>query len=296
MQRKLNGTTRIVMLLVLLVGSVHIAAAQRRLNVSVEREVGEIRELRIVVPAEEIHVVAGTDGEIAVSGSMPMSSWEFWQGDGWLRSPEEGVYVLQLLGHTPGRRDGRLLIAVPPLVRLTIGGGPNVRVSSRVTELVSNSSSRSSLIVERTTGLRHAEIDKFGGSVELRSPELRTARVNGLETSVILLADQPEFLEVTTMAGDLNIRIGNLSTGVHRFATTSGSIEFRVDDMINAQLTLQTVEGRVAAPDTDLIEDIPTWELIYNEGTARVNLRTYSGDIRTRVTSGQEYRLPHEAD
>ena len=294
MLKKMNGITRIAVLLMLLLGSAHIAAAQRSLSVSVERGVGEIRELRIVIPAEEIRIVAGSEGSIAVSGSMPMSTWEFWQGDGWLRSPEEGAYILQLLGYTSSRLDGRLEIAVPPLVRLTIGGGSNVRVSSRVTELVSNSSSRSSLIIERGTGLRHAEIDKFGGSVELRTPELRTARVNGLETSVMVVADRPEFLEITTMAGDLNIHIDDLITGVHRFATTSGSIVFHVDERIDANLTMQTVEGRVAAPDTGLIEDIPTWELIYEDGTARANLRTYSGDLPTPLTTGQQYGLPHE--
>jgi hypothetical protein len=297
MKSRLCTTTQIAMLFMLLAGSAHVVTAQRMMDVSVKRKVGEIRELLITVPAAEIDIVPGPEGTIAVSGTMPMSTWEFWQGDGWIRSPEEAAYVVQLLGYTPpGRLGGRLEIAVPPLVRLTVGSGPNVRVSSRVTELVARSSSRSNLIVERGTGVRHVEIDKFGGSVELRTPELLTAQVNGLETSVLLIADRPEFLDVTTMSGDLNIHIDILVTGVHRFATTSGSIDFHVDERIDANLTLQTVDGRVAAPDFDFIENIPTWELIYEGGAARVTVRAYSGDIRTRVTTGQEYRLPHEAE
>lgn len=295
MNRKWNGAVRAWMILALLAGSVHAASAQRTLGVSVEQDVGEIRELRIAIPATEIRIVPGPAGEITVTGTMPMSTWEFWQGDGWLRSPEEGSYVLQLLGYSSTGLDGRLEVAVPPVVRLVVGGGPNVRVSSRVTELVSISSSRSNLVIERGTGTRHVEIDKFGGNVELRTPELRTARVNGLETSVMLIADRPENLDITTMTGNLNIHIDYLVTGVHQFTTTSGTIDFHVDEAIDGTLTLQTVEGRVEGPDFGPTE-IPTVELIYEGAQARVNIRTFSGDVRTRVTTGQEYRLPHEND
>jgi DUF4097 and DUF4098 domain-containing protein YvlB len=284
------------MILALLVGSVHAASAQRTLGVSVEQDVGEIRELRIAIPATEIRIVPGPAGEITVTGTMPMSTWEFWQGGGWIRSPEEGAYVLQLLAYSPSERpSGRLEIAVPSVVRLIVGRGQNVRVSSRVTELVSISSSPSNLVMERGTGTRHVEIDSFGGTVELRTPELQTARVNGLETSVMLIADRPKALEITTMTGNLNIHIDNLVTGVHQFATTSGSIDFHVDEAIDATLMLQTVEGRLAPPETGPIE-VQTAELIYEGANARVNIRTFSGDIRTRVTTGQEYRLPHESN
>ncbi|MFW6312863.1 MAG: hypothetical protein ACOC2N_03175, partial [Spirochaetota bacterium] len=123
MRTGFHTTTRIAMLFVLFAGSVPFVAAQRMMDVSVEREVGEIRELLIVLPAAEIDVVAGREGLITVSGTMPMSTWEFWQGDGWIRSPEQGAFVLQLLGHSPsGRFDGRLEIALPPLARLTVTG------------------------------------------------------------------------------------------------------------------------------------------------------------------------------
>jgi hypothetical protein len=76
--------------------SLHVASAQRTMDVDERVAVEQVREPQISTQAEKIDIDRGAEGVISVTGSMPPESWEFSRGEGWVRSPAEGAARLTL--------------------------------------------------------------------------------------------------------------------------------------------------------------------------------------------------------